>query len=191
MEKKKDLRFQKTHKSIRDTFKSLMLHKDFKDISVTELSNLANINRKTFYLHYKSIEDLLKELETEIAEHILKVLHEEHFLEASYQMSDLCRAMNKILIENYDLHMRIISSDSCQFFVERVQEIIISEFLPEWKDKVKMSTLELKLIAFGTANGILSLYRMNYRRKLELSLEQIAELADKVISINNNNFSYS
>lgn len=32
--KEKDLGFQKTHKSIQDTLKSLMLHKDLKDISV-------------------------------------------------------------------------------------------------------------------------------------------------------------
>ncbi len=183
MEKKRELRFQKTHKSIREVFKFLMLQKDFKSIKVKELSELANINRKTFYLHYNSIENLLMELETEIAEQLLEILRREPSLVTSYQISDLCRAMNVMLNENYELHMRIIASDRCQFFVEKVQELIIDEFLPEWENVAEMNTSDFKLIAFGIANGIMSIYRMNYNQNLGLSLEQVAELADKVISI--------
>jgi hypothetical protein len=47
-----------------------------------------------------------------------------------------------------------------------VQELIIDEFLSEWENRTEMSPADLKLIAFGIANGILSLYRKNYDQTL-------------------------
>ncbi|MCI5955329.1 MAG: TetR/AcrR family transcriptional regulator [Lachnospiraceae bacterium] len=40
--------------------------KDIKDISVKELSDLADINRGTFYLHYNDIYDMLGKMEDEL-----------------------------------------------------------------------------------------------------------------------------
>lgn len=185
MENKNDIRFQKTHKKIQEAFKLLILQKNINNITVKEISEVANINRKTFYLHYNSIEDLLMELENEIAEQLLHALSKESSLVTSIQISDFCRVMNKMMNENYELHMRLIASDQCQFFVEKVQVIIIDRFLFEWENIANMTPSDLKLIAFGITNGIMSIYRMNYKQRLGLSLEQIAELVDKVINIHN------
>ncbi|MCI8530890.1 MAG: TetR/AcrR family transcriptional regulator [Lachnospiraceae bacterium] len=43
-----------------------MTEKDIKDISVKELSDLADINRGTFYLHYNDIYDMLAQIEDEL-----------------------------------------------------------------------------------------------------------------------------
>jgi AcrR family transcriptional regulator len=108
MKKKRDLRFQKTHRSIREAFKCLLLQKDFKAITVKEISQRANINRKTFYLHYHSIDELLMELEIEFAEQLLDMLRQEHSRMTFCQVRDICRAMNGIIKEDYELHMHLI-----------------------------------------------------------------------------------
>ncbi|MCR5452010.1 MAG: hypothetical protein K6F00_05215 [Lachnospiraceae bacterium] len=63
---KQDLRVKRTLKNIRSAFYDLILEKDYNSISITELTEKADINRKTFYLHYNSISDLTKEIEQEI-----------------------------------------------------------------------------------------------------------------------------
>lgn len=68
----KDLRVRRTLKAIRSAFYELVLTKNYSDISITELTDLAEINRKTFYLHYSSLDDLVKEVEQEIVDHILQ-----------------------------------------------------------------------------------------------------------------------
>ena len=40
---------------------TLLEKKDFEFISVKEICNKAGVNRSTFYLHYESMDDLLKE----------------------------------------------------------------------------------------------------------------------------------
>ena len=45
-------------------------------ITITELSKLADIDRKTFYLHYNSIEDLYNDLGTMLVSLIKEVIIE-------------------------------------------------------------------------------------------------------------------
>ena len=61
-EKPTDRRVLRTKKNIRQAFLHLLSEKSLSQITVKELSNLADINRKTFYMYYSNIEDILKEL---------------------------------------------------------------------------------------------------------------------------------
>jgi AcrR family transcriptional regulator len=45
---------------------SLMLEKSVGDITVREITELADVNRGTFYTHYSDVNDLLKQLEDNI-----------------------------------------------------------------------------------------------------------------------------
>ncbi|MGN1165739.1 MAG: TetR/AcrR family transcriptional regulator [Lachnospiraceae bacterium] len=52
MEKKLDLRVQKTYDALSNTFLALLSEKDFADITVNELCERAMIRRATFYTHF-------------------------------------------------------------------------------------------------------------------------------------------
>lgn len=59
---KKDLRFVKNERQIREAFIRLLMRKEFEKITVTELAKEAEINKGTFYLHYEDIYDLYYQL---------------------------------------------------------------------------------------------------------------------------------
>jgi len=56
---KEDRRIIRTRKVITKSFISLLTEKGFQDISVADLTEHAEINRSTFYAHYKDKFDLL------------------------------------------------------------------------------------------------------------------------------------
>jgi len=62
-----DRRVRKTKRSLRDCLVRLMKEKKIQDITVREISEMADINRGTFYLHYKDIYDLLEHVESDFA----------------------------------------------------------------------------------------------------------------------------
>lgn len=66
MEQKTDLRVIRTKKAIRNAFLELLEEKDFDDITVRDLTTRADINRGTFYFHYKDKHELMKECQKEI-----------------------------------------------------------------------------------------------------------------------------
>lgn len=67
-DKKIDGRVRRTKKLLREGLIQLMQEKSIKKISVRELSDLVEINRGTFYLHYKDVFDLTREIEEELFE---------------------------------------------------------------------------------------------------------------------------
>ncbi|MGN0478819.1 MAG: TetR/AcrR family transcriptional regulator [Hominenteromicrobium sp.] len=61
-----DLRQKKTLRAIRNAFFQLHARKPLEKITIKELSELAEISKATFYLHYRDIYDLLEQLQKEI-----------------------------------------------------------------------------------------------------------------------------
>lgn len=59
-EKAMDRRVRKTRESLITALITLLEKKNINEISVRELSELADINLGTFYLHYKDPYDMLK-----------------------------------------------------------------------------------------------------------------------------------
>ena len=66
--KQEDLRVRKTKEAIRRTFEDMICEMDYEQITVRELTDRAMINRKTFYLHYETLDNLLEELQQEIVD---------------------------------------------------------------------------------------------------------------------------
>ena len=55
------MRIQKTKRAIYGALEELLLEKSINKITVTELAKRAEINKGTFYLHYKDIYDLYED----------------------------------------------------------------------------------------------------------------------------------
>jgi AcrR family transcriptional regulator len=75
-ERSKDLRVRRTLTAVRKAFNELVLARNYNEISITDLTEKAGINRKTFYLHYSSLEDLVAEIEEEMSKEILENIGE-------------------------------------------------------------------------------------------------------------------
>ena len=67
MEKSEDRRVIKTKKAIRNAFARLLSEKELGDITVSDIAEYADINRKTFYNYYAGVHEVVYEIEDEIA----------------------------------------------------------------------------------------------------------------------------
>lgn len=81
-EQKLDRRVRKTRALLQEKLILLMREKDIKDISVKELSDMADINRGTFYLHYTDVYDMLHQLEQELFQEFNQILDRNMNLDA-------------------------------------------------------------------------------------------------------------
>lgn len=72
-EPQNDLRYIKTENLIRNTFCDMLREMDYSQITIKELTDKAMINRKTFYLHYNSLDELLARLQTDIYAQVLEL----------------------------------------------------------------------------------------------------------------------
>ncbi|MDE7400366.1 MAG: TetR/AcrR family transcriptional regulator, partial [Oscillospiraceae bacterium] len=71
---KTDLRIQKTRATVRNALFDLLGEKELSKISISELCRRAQINRKTFYRHYRSTADIIEELENSLLGELSAIL---------------------------------------------------------------------------------------------------------------------
>lgn len=70
-----DRRVRKTKSALLKCLTKLMSQKKLNDITVKELTELADVNRSTFYLYYKDIFDMVEQIETDMFDDFIKIFH--------------------------------------------------------------------------------------------------------------------
>ena len=71
-----DRRVKRTKKALRDALFELLEKKKINQITVTELTTLADVNRATFYFYYTDLEDMLEQIQNEAYHTFSEVLAE-------------------------------------------------------------------------------------------------------------------
>ena len=184
-----DRRVIKTKSAIKDAMKSLMVkYNDYMDITIKELCDKANINRRTFYLHYNAIDDVLIDIEedfiqdffqrTKEYDHIIDLepvigaffdLHEENPVYQKLVLSPTQDYLREILRsrtvskldENDNLkRIRHLNND-IQGMIEQYFHMSVVSIYREWiRQHRKMKKEEVvKLAASLIKNGISSLVK--------------------------------
>ncbi len=77
MPQARDKRVRRTVQALQDALITLLQQKTKSHISVRELCETANVNRSTFYVYYKDIDELLDDIEERIYGHIEKIFETE------------------------------------------------------------------------------------------------------------------
>ncbi len=129
-----DLRTRRTIKSIKYAFAELVLEKNYSQISITELADRAEINRKTFYLHYSSLDDLVDKLQCEIVENFLDYVKDET---SDLDVAGCISKFYHYLDECDDVTQRLLCDVDYTFFYDKVTSKLLETepFLAFYKDK--------------------------------------------------------
>ena len=122
---KEDLRVTRTKEAIRKTFEEMICEMDYEQISIKELTERARINRKTFYLHYNSLDDLLREMQNEMAKDFIE---RTRHLERPRDMDKITREFFLVSEGKEDrLRERLMCSGSYHYISRRITNEIMSE----------------------------------------------------------------
>ena len=69
-----DRRIRRSKMILRNALINLLLEKELNEITISELTDYADVNRGTFYSHYQDIFHLFSEIEQEVLNVILKII---------------------------------------------------------------------------------------------------------------------
>ncbi len=105
-----DRRVRKTKYVLRKTLTKLLLTKDIKDITVKELTEKADVNRGTFYLHYKDIYDMYEQIQKEIFEELRHIIEKHLSQHDNSGLSSLVSEIFDLLSKNRELALVILNS---------------------------------------------------------------------------------
>lgn len=128
-----DERVIKTKKLIKIALSELIQEKGFDHVSITDLTQRANINRGTFYLHYQDKYDLLEKFENEVlddintnAENFIKSIKDIDFLGEDFS-NEIKPFINKVFTyikENYIIMKVILGPKSDMRFQNKIKKAL-------------------------------------------------------------------
>lgn len=119
-----DSRVKRTKKLIRKGLAELAKEKSINKITVKELTDLIEINRGTFYLHYKDIFDLVESIENSLYDEfneIIKTVNPNTILETPI---DILEKFCVFISENADAFVMLIGENGDANFVYRIGTVM-------------------------------------------------------------------
>ena len=184
MEKKTDLRIQKTYLALQNAFVSLLEEKRFEEVTVNELCDRAMIRRATFYKHFADkyeyfafyIREMVAAFRAQLPQDVV-----------DGNIADYITQMSQARLEYANQHEKMVRNigNSSMF------PVLISIFLDQVTDEITIvlrracqNSRKAKGIAAFYAGGLVNTFLRCVRRDAEIDeavfLEIAAEYAAKI-----------
>lgn len=124
-----DKRLIKTKEVLKTALGELMLEKDISKITIKELTQKSGINRGTFYLHYKDIDELLYEVENDLISNFINIEVPNVPLD-TYSII-LYRLMKMLeYVKKEKLLFRVLTSHHGDIvFLQKIRQTLLDEFM--------------------------------------------------------------
>lgn len=157
---KADRRILKTKKAIYEALVELMQKKKLNSITVTELAAQADINRKTFYTYYSTVNDVLDEGINELItslKDLLCAMSEDYNM---FSPQTLFAFLNTIM-SDADIARDLFASDNGSLLFNRLQKALQETLLKELVNrdiKMNVPSEQYPLISSFVAGGMVSAY---------------------------------
>lgn len=176
----KDLRVIKTRRTIRGALIELMGEKELGSITVSELSARAMVNRKTFYRHYRTVSDVVTELENEILSEFSDILKSgnKSVLDVGTVFRDISRLITKRkeLFDLMKLNPDIFNNGKIKAMLRRALEVSLRN-IDAIDDENTLSAVSEFMVS-----GVLSLYAGWIDGGCRGDLEFLTEISVKMVT---------
>ena len=170
----------RSRKMINEALADLLTEKPLDKITVTDVVNRADINRGTFYAHYKDIPDVVDHLIQQTFSIIRDALIAQSNIPTGVGTS-LLSTIQTILEEDLAFYQKILKSNAASIMHEQLVSVVL-DFMLENKEKFYTGSQEDYQIAIRfCAGGLSNLYRDWFSGKLSCSLEELTILAEALI----------
>ena len=154
-EQKEDRRIRRTKRLLRQALAELMNEKEFKDITVKEITERADLNRGTFYFHYTDTYDLREKIEDELSDSFREVLSSYHPTPENYSTRQMLERAVGFVEENKFLIRTLFNSNAGEGlqtkFMAVIEQIIIHASAQLYPSKNRLlSTYRCRFLSYGT-----------------------------------------
>ena len=177
-EKKEDRRVRRTKKLLTQALTQLLQEKQINEITVKELTDLADMNRGTFYLYYKDMFDMLEKIEDGMFEALDAIVSLHEHDDVSQQTKPILLDLFRFIQDNQEMCRVLLSPHGDMNFLHRLNEVVREKCLRAWpnirKEKGEADfDYHYSFVVFGCA-GII---RAWVNRNCSESAEKMAEMA--------------
>lgn len=146
-------RVEKTDREIKEAFKNLLFKKKIEKIKINEITELAQVSRATFYVHFEDIYNLYESVKDDILNDFWTIFKKSERLSDE----DLLNLGVKMSIDYIDDNMDLIKCMSANgnmldSMLKGMATMFLEKFYP--KEKTVYGVVEVNFVAWGILGTI-------------------------------------
>lgn len=175
-----DRRQQKTRASIFDAFGELLSQKSYSKITVQEIIDRANVGRTTFYAHFETKDDLLREMCEEMFRHVFSpTLGAENTHDFSLEAGSPRAMVTHILYHLLDNRKRcidVLSGEGGEIFLGYFRQqlnVLVSRYL--LRDAPRVRSVPADFLVNHVASSFVGMVQWWIAGRLRQTPEELAE----------------
>ncbi len=172
-----DKRVIKTKNAIFEAFKQLVQEKDMADITISELTQKANITRSTFYMYYDTVSDVRTDIENTIMARIDRIMSETDIRNSITNPYPLLSMLADEILKQDQNNRYILSSSTSGQLMDKINDRIVEAYI-HWFSEHEGATSDIgrvKYIVAFAAAGMTECFKIWFNHKSSLSLEELCK----------------
>lgn len=177
-----DRRVIRTKTALTRALFELLGEKEFSKISITELAQRADVDRKTFYLHYRSVDEILEEFYEEALGRLQEGLEREQIFGEQVDMPGFFRVLNGVMAEKMPLCRRLARGTGYTYFMERLRALLKGAVEDALGRQGSGREIHIRMCGEFYAAGIMRVYLEWLKGDLGLTEEEFANWVGAMVN---------
>ncbi|MBQ1415322.1 MAG: TetR/AcrR family transcriptional regulator [Lachnospiraceae bacterium] len=174
--KKIDRRVVKTKKAIHNAFAKLLTEKELNDITISDIAELADINRKTFYNYYAGIYEVVDEIEDGIVQTLRDALDGADIREALKNPYLFFNKLTSIINTDPEFYGHLLSMRGNVSLVTKISAAMKESLRDAVMSQFSAPRGTVDMILDYSLTGMLSVYQNWFNSERSLSIEELSRI---------------
>ena len=180
--KKVDRRVRKTKRQLRQALTVLLQEKPIKDITVREIADMVDINRGTFYLHYKDVFDMLEQIENDIFDEFNDLIRAHPPAEDQGKPLPLLTDVFTYFSANADMAIALMGPNGDHAFIDKLKDLVKERCFYDWMQVYSSSNSKNFAYFYAfVVYGCIGLFQNWLETGMKETPEEMAALAEQMI----------
>ena len=180
--KKVDRRVRKTKRQLRQALTVLLQEKPIKDITVREIADMVDINRGTFYLHYKDVFDMLEQIENDIFDEFNDLIRAHPPAEDQGKPLPLLTDVFTYFAANADMAIALMGPNGDHAFIDKLKDLVKERCFYDWMQVYSSSNSKNFAYFYAfVVYGCIGLFQNWLETGMKETPEEMAALAEQMI----------
>lgn len=178
----KDRRVIRTLELLKQSSIVLLKKKNITSITVKEITSLANLNRGTFYLHYKDVYDMLESMQKEVIEELRTCLTYRFDEDPSIRVNRIYQDLFDYIEKNIDFCSVMLGENGNMSFFEQIKTVVKESCFSLWEELFNLEKKQyFDAFASFLVGGCISLVQNWIETGHKESSQEMASIATEIV----------
>lgn len=178
-----DKRVIRTKKAIKAALFRIMEDKDISSITISELTTKANVNRRTFYTHYRNITDILNEIEGDLVAALGELVRKFDPNDFEASTYNLFLGLNELITVEFDYYFHLVRVDMRGMLMSRLKNVIKATTDQLLESFCNKHGQDASVVSAFIVGGFFNTYLEWHNHPANIPIERAAKLASCMVGM--------